>query len=53
MKEHKINAVDVNGTGKDGRITKEDVMAFLEKGKGKAKETKVEKTVTPTSTTPK
>ena len=32
MKQHKIDASAVTGTGKEGRITKEDVMAFLEKG---------------------
>lgn len=28
--EHKINIADVTGSGKDGRILKEDVLKFLE-----------------------
>lgn len=32
MSENKISASDINGTGKDGRITKQDVLSLLAKG---------------------
>ncbi len=33
MRENSIKAADIKGTGKDGRITKEDVQNYLDKGK--------------------
>ena len=32
VSEHKIDVSGLRGTGKDGRLTKEDVMAYIEKG---------------------
>ncbi|KAI6170108.1 hypothetical protein M3Y98_01205200 [Aphelenchoides besseyi] len=34
IKEHNIEISDVNGTGKDGRVLKEDILKFLEQPKG-------------------
>ncbi len=31
-KEHKVNLASVKGTGKGGRVTKEDILAFVESG---------------------
>eukprot|EP00828_Plagiopyla_frontata_P025187 TRINITY_DN321_c0_g2_i3.p1 TRINITY_DN321_c0_g2~~TRINITY_DN321_c0_g2_i3.p1 ORF type:complete len:582 (+),score=125.52 TRINITY_DN321_c0_g2_i3:174-1919(+) len=53
LKKHNIEPSQVKGTGKEGRITKDDVMAFVEKGAKKevaapvavAKEQKKEKKV--------
>ncbi len=33
VREHSVNPADVSGTGRDGRITKGDVLAHLEEGK--------------------
>ena len=35
--EHKVDLAQVNGTGINGRITKKDVLAFVESNQGKAK----------------
>lgn len=35
--EHKVDLTQVNGTGINGRITKKDVLAFVESNKGKTK----------------
>jgi 2-oxoglutarate dehydrogenase E2 component (dihydrolipoamide succinyltransferase) len=35
--EYKVDLAQVNGTGINGRITKKDVLAFVESGKGKTK----------------
>jgi 2-oxoglutarate dehydrogenase E2 component (dihydrolipoamide succinyltransferase) len=35
--EHGLNAADIRGTGRDGRITREDVLAHIEKRGGGAK----------------
>jgi pyruvate/2-oxoglutarate dehydrogenase complex dihydrolipoamide acyltransferase (E2) component len=37
--EHKVDIADVEGTGHAGRVTKQDIMAFIEKG-GKPAEKK-------------
>lgn len=39
MAEHDLNPSQIKGTGKDGRITKEDVVAFIESGRSKAPST--------------
>ncbi|MEE9545345.1 MAG: 2-oxo acid dehydrogenase subunit E2, partial [Rhodospirillales bacterium] len=36
LAEHNLDAADVAGTGKDGRLTKSDVLACLDKGGAKA-----------------
>ncbi len=35
LKEHDLNPSQIKGTGKEGRITKEDVTAFIEAGRDK------------------
>ena len=35
LDEHKINSEDINGTGKDGRITKTDISNYLSQAKSK------------------
>jgi 2-oxoglutarate dehydrogenase E2 component (dihydrolipoamide succinyltransferase) len=44
LAEHNIDAAKIKGTGRDGRLTKGDVLAFLEHG-GKAAETPAPKAV--------
>ncbi|MDH5191435.1 MAG: 2-oxoglutarate dehydrogenase complex dihydrolipoyllysine-residue succinyltransferase [Gammaproteobacteria bacterium] len=36
LAEHKLSADQITGTGKDGRILKEDIQAFLAKGKSQS-----------------
>lgn len=51
ISEHDLNPADINGTGKDGRITKDDVLKFIEDGrKAKPSESK-ERAAEPTKTT--
>ena len=35
IKQHKLDISKIPGTGKDGRVTKEDVIIFMEKGESK------------------
>ena len=50
MAEHKLTAADIKGTGKDGRITKEDVLtAAKSKTVAKPSETKAPEQVKPAS----
>lgn len=37
MAEHDLEPVQIKGSGKDGRITKEDVESFIEKGRNQSK----------------
>lgn len=44
LEEHDIDPADIDGSGRDGRITKSDVMSFIERDKGApARERKAEK----------
>lgn len=40
VREHKLDITKLSGTGKDGRIMKEDVLNYLSKGSEPAKTTK-------------
>ena len=50
VEEHNLNASEIEGSGKDGRLTKGDVLDFLEKRKeGKAKKPAAAETKVPES----
>lgn len=46
MAEHDLNPADITGSGKDGRITKADVEAFIASSRGQNKNKKTEATST-------
>lgn len=52
LAEHNLSADQVTGTGKDGRILKEDIQAWLDKGQSKPKPPAPEKTFASAPTTP-
>ncbi len=47
MEENGIKASDIKGSGADGRITKQDILLYLEAKKNELKNTATEKTETP------
>lgn len=50
LAEHDLEPRQIKGTGKDGRITKEDVVSFIESKRDKAQKTSEEKTKTVSET---
>jgi 2-oxoglutarate dehydrogenase E2 component (dihydrolipoamide succinyltransferase) len=49
MAEHDIEPADMTGTGEDGRITKEDVVSFIESNRKQSDSKKETKQATPTT----
>lgn len=52
LAEHNLSADQITGTGKEGRILKEDIQAYLEQEKNKPVPAKTEKTFAAAPTTP-